>query len=169
MPSVTALPDFISSIRHPARSRAVSIGPQSAADAYETLAFRQKRRRESRSANQALSETEARLVQESEKTEKPEVLRPNGTKLSPHHLLPTPMPSDPDLAAKVNGEAVVDSPLTPSDSKQSLQIASRTPSQDRRDDERDEREIFSKLEKPRVRYDVEVVTKMIVYFGKLAS
>ncbi len=41
----------------------------------------------------------------------------------------------------------------------------RSPSADRREDEREEREMFSKLEKPRVRYDVEVVTKLIVYAG----
>lgn len=32
--------------------------------------------------------------------------------------------------------------------------------------EKEEREMFSRLEKPRVRYDVEVVTKLIVYSGK---
>lgn len=31
----------------------------------------------------------------------------------------------------------------------------------------DEKEIFSMVEKPRVRYDVEVVTKLIVYAGIL--
>jgi len=41
----------------------------------------------------------------------------------------------------------------------------RSASADRRQDEREEREMFSKLEKPRVRYDVEVVTKLIVYAG----
>lgn len=34
-------------------------------------------------------------------------------------------------------------------------------------DEKEEREMFSKLEKPRVRYDVEVMTKLIVYSGKI--
>jgi hypothetical protein len=34
-----------------------------------------------------------------------------------------------------------------------------------REEEREEREIFLRLEKPRVRYDVEVVTKLIVYSG----
>jgi hypothetical protein len=29
-----------------------------------------------------------------------------------------------------------------------------------------EKEMFSRLEKPRVRYDVEVVTKLVVYSGK---
>ena len=45
-------------------------------------------------------------------------------------------------------------------------INSRQPSQERRQDEKEEREMFSKLEKPRVRYDVEVVTKLIVYIGE---
>lgn len=33
--------------------------------------------------------------------------------------------------------------------------------------EKEEREMFSNLEKPRVRYDVEVITKLIVYSGKI--
>jgi hypothetical protein len=33
-------------------------------------------------------------------------------------------------------------------------------------DELGESEVFSKLVKPRVRYDVEVVTKLVVYTGK---
>lgn len=45
-------------------------------------------------------------------------------------------------------------------------VMQRSASADRREDEREEREIFSRLEKPRVRYDVEVVTKIIVYAGK---
>lgn len=47
MPSVSDLPGLLTSIRHPGRGRAVSVGPQSAADAYETLAYREKRRRDS--------------------------------------------------------------------------------------------------------------------------
>ncbi len=34
------------------------------------------------------------------------------------------------------------------------------------EDEKNDREMFRKLQKPRVRYDVEVVTKLIVYAGK---
>lgn len=30
----------------------------------------------------------------------------------------------------------------------------------------DERTVFEMIERPRVRYDVEVVTKIVVYFGK---
>src|ERR1700710_1134201 len=47
MPSVSDLPGLLDSIRHPGRGRSVSVGPQSAADAYETLAYREKRRRDS--------------------------------------------------------------------------------------------------------------------------
>lgn len=46
-PSVSEIPSFLTSIRHPGRSRSISIGPQSEADAYETLAYRDKRRRDS--------------------------------------------------------------------------------------------------------------------------
>lgn len=49
-PSVSEIPSFLTSIRHPGRSRSVSIGPQSQADAYETLAYRDKKRRESLSS-----------------------------------------------------------------------------------------------------------------------
>ena len=34
-----------------------------------------------------------------------------------------------------------------------------------REDERSDREMFSTLEKPRIRYDVEVITKLVVYAG----
>ena len=45
-PSVTEIPSLIASIRHPRKSRSVSIGPQSEADAYETLAYREQRRKD---------------------------------------------------------------------------------------------------------------------------
>jgi hypothetical protein len=34
------------------------------------------------------------------------------------------------------------------------------------DEEKEDRDMFLKLERPRVRYDVEVITKLIVYTGK---
>ena len=59
-------------------------------------------------------------------------------------------------------EQVLYTPLTPGTASGAC---SRRPSSERRQDEREEREMFSKLEKPRVRYDVEVITKLIVYSG----
>ncbi len=38
-------------------------------------------------------------------------------------------------------------------------------SDSRSDDEKSDREMFSALEKPRVRYDAEVITKLVVYAG----
>lgn len=56
---------------------------------------------------------------------------------------------------------------TPADDREGTSsiLPSRQPSQERRRDEKEEREMFSKLEKPRVRYDVEVISKLIVYAG----
>ena len=80
-------------------------------------------------------------------------------------LLPTPASSNLDLHQSLTeAEAVLYTPLTPGSSRNS-----RRPSAERRQDEKEEREMFSKLEKPRVRYDVEVITKLIVYSGMLAE
>src|SRR5690554_1287303 len=49
LPSVSQIPGLIRSVRRP---RSDSVGPQSAADAYETLAYRDKRRRETPNAAQ---------------------------------------------------------------------------------------------------------------------
>ena len=58
-------------------------------------------------------------------------------------------------------------PLTSGNTLKAEGTPVRRPSADRRQDEKEEREIFSKLEKPRVRYDVEVITKLVVYTGML--
>lgn len=63
----------------------------------------------------------------------------------------------------LEGSAIY-SPVTLND-RLSIKNLLRTPSQDRRDNETDERELFSQLQKTRFRYDVEVVTKLIVYSG----
>lgn len=77
--------------------------------------------------------------------------------------LPTPAPSNLDLYKSMTvPEQVLYTPLTPGTASGA---SSRRPSSERRQDEREEREMFSKLEKPRVRYDVEVITKLIVYAG----
>ena len=65
----------------------------------------------------------------------------------------------------MGAEAVVYSPLTPATGSSMDGTPARRPSEETRDLEREEREIFAKLEKPRVRYDVEVITKLIVYSG----
>ena len=64
-------------------------------------------------------------------------------------------------------ETVISSPLTPGTIPSTEATPPRRPSEDLRQYEREEREMFSNLEKPRVRYDVEVITKLIVYTGNI--
>ena len=120
IPSASEIPRMLTSLRNP-RKRAISIGPQSEADAYEAMAFRERSRRESQS----------------------------GRSKSP------PSRTNLRLTPLSNGEAL----------NGIMKEETRTfPAEDVLDD-RDDEELFRKLLKPRVRYDVEVVTKLIVYCG----
>ena len=162
IPSVSEIPSLLTSIRHPRKSRSISIGPQSEADAYETLAYREQRRRESKSENAA---TNARIDAKNGKL--PDYFgvttSNNASRVPTAGLLPTPAPSSTDLnKSLLVVETALYTPLTPGSTSGNV---SRRPSQERRQDEKEEREMFSKLEKPRVRYDVEVITKLIVYTG----
>ena len=167
IPSVSEIPSLLTSMRHPRRSRSVSIGPQSEADAYETLAYRAQLRRESKSdlkrANPGIDEKSS--VQQNS----PDYFGISTSSASGRHptagLLPTPASSNLDLyKSMTEAETALYTPLTPSSS-----LGSRRPSAERRQDEKEEKEMFSKLEKPRVRYDVEVITKLIVYTGTKTS
>ncbi|KGO41590.1 Phosphatidic acid phosphatase type 2/haloperoxidase [Penicillium expansum] len=143
LPNFSDIPDIITTMRHP-RRRAISIGPQSEADAYETLAYREKRRRESQSGSNRPSP-----VAEDQ-------LKPNGT---PVRSRKTASLDDYEgmMGRGSPGSSAVDVnfdiPTTP------------FPSLDFEAGEREEKEVFSQIKKPRVRYDVEVVTKLVVYAG----
>jgi dihydrosphingosine 1-phosphate phosphatase len=180
MPSVSDLPSLLTSIRHPRRARSVSIGPQSAADAYETLAYRDKRRRESISSNPSTSSglptninkdqrrktvsgdyKEAVNLDHSAVSRVSPMVRMNGA-----GSLPTPALSRVGTYEQMMGQGhVIYSPSTPGpgsidsndEDDAELFIGQET--------ELGEKEMFSRLEKPRVRYDVEVVTKLVVYTG----
>ena len=151
IPSVSGVSSILSSLRHPRKNRSISIGPQSEADAYEILAFRDRRRRAS--ADSVEERPRSKLKKDEDAREA--------------SYLPTPPSSKVDLNAEaMAGRSVRDEG---GKSKGVLSInrdPSRSASQGRRDYEKDEREVFSKLERPRVRYDVEVITKLIVYTGK---
>lgn len=118
---LSEIPTLVRNIRRP---RSDSVGPQSAADAYETLAYREKRRRESIGTSQSRSASVAREVVKYE---------------------------NEMGGGDVDVNALVDDNLTHDDG----------------DEERAEAEVFMKIERPRVRYDVEVVTKLVVYSGRL--
>jgi dihydrosphingosine 1-phosphate phosphatase len=150
-------------VTHPRRSRSVSIGPQSAADAHEALALRREMRLEKQTSGGAATGVDRKGFREQPLPEEPKM---ESKAVSFPTALPTPSSSSNDLLNTAALDAKVTRPLTPDDTSDGRPSLSRTPSQDRRMNEKDERELFSMLEKPRVRYDVEVVTKLIVYGGK---
>ena len=171
IPSVSEIPSLITSIRHPRRSRSVSIGPQSEADAYETLAYRERRRKESASSLAAATSV---LNEKVEGNENPPGSFGVTASKHPSDTLPVAgLLLTPGLTTlNMNGyrktlesETAIYTPLTPGDTLDAKDPLMRRPSEDRRQFEKEEREMFSKLEKPRVRYDVEVITKLVVYTG----
>ncbi|OQE31365.1 hypothetical protein PENSTE_c001G05775 [Penicillium steckii] len=141
-PNFSDIPSIITTIRHP-RRRAISIGPQSEADAYETLAYREKRRRESLSGGSRESP-----VDMDSKPNGPHVLSRKTSKLDQYEGMMGR--GSPSSAVEDDAKIPRSSPLPPPEHN-----TSRT----------DEKEVFSQIKKPRVRYDVEVVTKLVVYAG----
>jgi hypothetical protein len=162
LPSVSDFGRAVNSIRGPTRGRAVSIGPQSAADAYETLAYRERRRRESVGSEEG-GISSGSLSMKKSLSGLSEIAVENG---SPDRAMASGMQS---------------SRLREMESQMGTGTAFVSPSPERetgnetepmpeiwvgQQDELGEKEMFSQLTKPRVRYDVEVVTKLVVYAGK---
>lgn len=147
IPPARDIPHLLSSFR---RRRAISVGPQSEADAYETLAYRNKRRRDSLNAPESMSPTKeaspersyfqkGETAQTRTRSNSLEMFRAQmGTGVDA--LSPTPVSSPGDGSPPSAAEAGAM-------------------------DELNEKQLFSSIQKPRVRYDVEVVTKLIVYSG----
>jgi hypothetical protein len=136
IPSFSQIPSLIR------RRRAISIGPQSEADVYETLAYRETRRRASLSTS---SETFSSV-------HKPVAVSQDS-------------PTVPSAENSANG---IGQPLrqrkTELKTYESM-MGTGLVNGSRSQQELEEKEMFSRLLKPRVRYDVEVVTKLIVYSG----
>lgn len=133
----------MNTIRHP-RRRAISIGPQSEADAYETLAYREKRRRESQSSGNRDSQADGEP-------------KPNGTAVLPRKT------SKLDQYENMMGTGSPQSGTVELDSD--IPRSSPLPPPEYDTSQTDAKEVFSQIKKPRVRYDVEVVTKLVVYAG----
>lgn len=179
MPSVSDLPSLLTSIRHPRRARSVSIGPQSAADAYETLAYRDKRRRESTSSNPSLTPPQLISLGKSLRVDNSTNSQKGSDEGNYSHVsgvspsvqmngnanLPTTAKSRFGSYEQMmgNGHVIYSGTSNPGSIDQTgdngaLYLHGQ-------ENELGESEMFSKLEKPRVRYDVEVVTKLVVYTG----
>lgn len=166
IPPASELPHMLKNLAHP-RKRSVSVGPQSAADAYETLAYRNRRRRES------VNSLDGGVPEDGLWTPSPAILdTPNiekGEPLLGVSLLPTPLASRVHSYEQMmgTGEVNIKEKTSPTPPESDTDVAgdayklTQTPTEE----ENEKREIFMKLTKPRVRYDVEVVTKLIVYTG----
>ncbi|KAM0302045.1 hypothetical protein ACHAPM_005200 [Fusarium culmorum] len=148
-PSPSDFPRMVESIRNPTtRGRSVSIGPQSAADAYETLAYRERKRRESVSSNHSLNSKSSNVeLQKTHEDHSGKGAQTSGSQ--PNRIVEYEQMMG-------TGEVV----MTPSAEDDRVGIFVTSP-----EDRLGEREMFSQLIKPRVRYDVEVVTKLVVYTG----
>ncbi|KAF2645362.1 sphingosine-1-phosphate phosphohydrolase-like protein [Massarina eburnea CBS 473.64] len=162
IPPVSDLPNMLKNLAHP-RTRSVSVGPQSAADAYETLAYRNRRRGESFNS---LEGTPKEHTWSSRQKDTESNIRPSARSAEKPlgvGLLPTPMASRVHSYEQMMGTGNPDKmTITPPESdKDFAGEAVQTPAEA----ENEKREIFMKLTVPRVRYDVEVVTKLIVYTG----
>lgn len=162
IPPVSELPHLLKNLAHP-RTRSVSVGPQSAADAYETLAYRNRRRRESVNSMDGAVPEEAVWSPSTPAIEKADPLLGAG-------LLPTPMTSRVHSYEQMMGTGKVSAPeidaTTPPESEAGVASDVYQSIQSPAEEETEKRELFMRLTKPRVRYDVEVVTKLIVYTGK---
>ncbi|CAK7271390.1 Long-chain base-1-phosphate phosphatase [Sporothrix epigloea] len=194
IPSVSDIPTIVRNIRNARRGRAISIGPQSAADAYETLAYRERRRKESIGSQGSLRSKNSFYDLRNESAETA-AAKPVEAVSSSSASGGGGASSGVALSTTRSSERDRKSPSTLSGRKNSIaqfeemmgqgtvvEVPHQTtafprlnteedPNVDEpdlfvgRQDELGEREMFEKLVKPRVRYDVEVVTKLIVYTG----
>lgn len=166
IPPASDLPHMLKNLAHP-RKRSVSVGPQSAADAYETLAYRKRKRRESVNSMDGAVPEDAAWAPSTPSIEKGEPGLGAG-------LLPTPMASRVQSYEKMMGtgnvQSVHVSSATPPRSESGVagdvyQPSSTEEENSPTEEDNEKREIFNMLTKPRVRYDVEVVTKLLIYTG----
>jgi hypothetical protein len=175
IPPVSELPERLMNLAHP-RKRSVSVGPQSAADAYETLHYRNRKRRESVGSLDGGVPEEGIWLPSPRLQSKPQT--PALEKAEPQmlgaSLLPTPMQSRVHSYVQMMGMGqgqVPQNNATPpdSDTDGSGDTLQHSKALTDEENETEKRELFMKLMTPRVRYDVEVVTKLIVYSGKSST
>ncbi|KAF2473839.1 sphingosine-1-phosphate phosphohydrolase-like protein [Lindgomyces ingoldianus] len=168
IPPASELPQMLKNLAHP-RKRSVSVGPQSAADAYETLAYRNRRRRESINSQDSIILEESAWSPSKEGSQNDPKLPPKSKAniLLGVGLLPTPISSRVHSYEHMIGTGApkATSITPPPEGDAGFAGDFSGVEQSPVEEENEKREIFMKLEKPRARYDVEVVTKLIVYGG----
>jgi dihydrosphingosine 1-phosphate phosphatase len=150
LPHARNIPEMFSNLRR--RNRAISIGPQSEADAYEALAYREKRRRDSRNATADPSPVLRPQKSFPSRSSANGAIQGNRKRSSSLEQFKAQMgmaPPSPTAA-----ESPVESPMSGEAQINELKL-----------DDVPEGDLFANLQRPRVRYDVEVVTRLIVYAG----
>ncbi|CAN8104009.1 unnamed protein product [Discula destructiva] len=178
LPTMSDLPQLVKTLRAPTRGRSVSIGPQSAADAYEALAYRERRRRESIGSNGSMKSAGGLDLRERFQADGAVLPKSGGDEQPVPSLSPSGKSTALAEYEQQMGQGRI--PLVRSRTDRSLSPVTpmlREEDEDEAEgymtvqtggeggDELGEREMFDKLVKPRVRYDVEVVTKLVVYTG----
>lgn len=150
---------MLTSIRHP-RRRAISVGPQSEADARETLAYREQRQRGSASPD-SRRVTNDKLSFPQPFDNKENLAVPNArTRAHTEHSEARSPTRKIDEYESMMGTGRANQTLhEESEGKPRVEVS------DGNMHAQEEKEMFSMITKPRVRYDVEVVTKLIVYSG----
>lgn len=145
LPPASKIPGMLSTL--PTRKRTVSVGPQSEADVREHIASREERRRNSRSSRSP----NGRLLR-AELT--------NGVSTATGHTRAT----HNDEVVLEEGDAKT--PVSAVVSSEGLLAPPKSMDNDgSQEDEKENQRMFDALEQPRVRYDVEVITKLVVYAG----
>lgn len=150
IPSARDIPHMLGNLRN--RRRAISVGPQSEADAYEALAYRQKRRRDSMKGADRPQIQEDQVAKDYFEggSGTASHSRKRSLSLEEFRLQMGASPREVSPVAVLSPE---------------VQLKGSQDSRMTAEDEKDKSELFATVQKPRVRYDVEVVTKLIVYSG----
>lgn len=145
------------------RKRTISVGPQSEADVREYIANREQKRRDSRTsaspAGRFLHRTQSAHLTAGSPASDIAVATPLSEAPAEDYLSPPP-----SLSNRASHKLEVRPPgtqdlLTPPASDGGMS------GDESKEDERQDQQMFSALERPRIRYDVEVITKLIVYAG----
>lgn len=137
------------------RRRAISIGPQSEADAYEAMAYRDKHRRDSMQLGTVEASPPASPIAgyfAPDLKENGAPVKGNRKRAPSLELFRAQM----GMGAEALSPTAVEMPTSPRDS---------SPGEEAEMEALQTHLLFASVKKPRVRYDVEVVTKLIVYCG----
>lgn len=160
LPTAAEIPAMLSSIRR--RKRTISVGPQSEADAREFIAARQQHRQDEKAAAGGLRPKSSNSSLKAPTTpsiaEIPNPLTPSESPESGSYLIPQENTSSIS-ASSLQVDGPYQEILTPPASENG------NLSDSGKEDEKNDQKMFSSLEKPRIRYDVEVITKLVVYAG----